>query len=108
MPSTDPTRSWAAPSVSKRPEIRRRTSYLLALGLSCIIALGLSCIIALGLALSIIALGLALSIIALGLSCIIALGLGLAAGCVHAARPMLRLIAPSASNPDSFRGDRYI
>jgi len=73
-------------------------SYWLGLGLSCIIALGLSFIIALGLS----------CIIALGLSCIIALGLGLAPGCVHAARPMPRPIAPSASNPDSFRGDRDI
>jgi hypothetical protein len=72
-------------------------SYWLGLALS-IIALGLSSIIALGLS----------SIIALGLSSIIALGLGLAPGCVHAARLMLRPIAPSASIPDSFRGDRYI
>jgi hypothetical protein len=67
-------------------------------------ALGLSCIMALGL--SIMALG--LSIMALGLSCIIALGLGLAPGCVHAAMPMARPTTPTASSPDSFRGDRYM
>ena len=81
-------------------------SCIIALGLSCIIALGLSCIIALGLS-CIIALGLS-CIIALGLSCIIALGLGLAPGCVHAATPMAKPTTPTASNPDSFRGDRYM
>jgi hypothetical protein len=76
----------------------RQSSYWLGLGLSCIIALGLSCIIALGLS----------CIIALGLSCIIALGLGLAPVCVHAATPMPRASTPIASNPDRFRGDRYM
>jgi hypothetical protein len=84
----------------------RQSSYWLGLGLSCIIALGLSCIIALGLS-CIIALGLS-CIIALGLSCIIALGLGLAPVCVHAATPMPRASTPIASNPDRFRGDRYM
>jgi hypothetical protein len=84
----------------------RHSSYWLALGLACIIALGLSCIIALGLS-CIIALGLS-CIIALGLSCIIALGLGLAPVCVHAATPMPRASTAIASNPDSFRGDRYM
>ncbi len=44
----------------------------------------------------------------LGPSSVIALGLGLAPGCVQAATPMPRLSTPSASNPDIFRGDRYI
>jgi hypothetical protein len=99
-------RSWAKHPIGSGARSGRPTSYWLGLGLSCIIALGLSCIIALGLS-CIIALGLS-CIIALGLSCIIALGLGLAPVCVHAATPMPRLSNPSASNPDIFRGDRYI
>jgi hypothetical protein len=114
-----PSRDLAARSLGAAPDQERRgvgqaDDYWLGLGLS-IIALGLSCIIALGLGLSIIALGLSCiialglsCIIALGLSCIIALGLGLAPVCVQAATPMPRLSTPSASNPDIFRGDRYI
>jgi hypothetical protein len=98
-------RPWAQHPIRSGARSGRPTSYWLGLGLS-IIALGLSCIIALGLS-CIIALGLS-CIIALGLSCIIALGLGLAPVCVHAATPMPRLRTPSASNPDIFRGDRYI
>jgi hypothetical protein len=84
------------------------------LGLSFIIAsgLGLSFIIASGLGLSfIIASGVAVSfIIASGVavSFIIASGVPLAPGCVHPARPMASPIAPIATNPDSFRGDRCI
>jgi hypothetical protein len=111
MPSGDPGARSLGRSV-RSGAARDRGSpvgYWLGLGLS-IMALGLS-IIALGLSiialgLSIIALG--LSIIALGLSCIIALGLGLAPGWVQAATMTLRPTTPTASNPDSFRGDRYM
>jgi hypothetical protein len=72
-------------------------------GLSSIIpvGLGLSCIIAVGLAVSsIIAVG-------LGLSCIIAVGLALDPGCVHAARPNARVMAPIATNAGALPGDLF-